>query len=93
MARPPTAAELRVLGRGLERYRQSFKAQPEAAKAWLGHGDRPVPAGLDPLELAAYTATASVILNLDETITSGIVASDEWLVARQLVGVATCGSI
>ena len=27
------------------------------------------PPGIDPVELAAYTATASVILNLDETIT------------------------
>ena len=32
-------------------------------------GESPVADGLDPAELAAYTATASVILNLDETIT------------------------
>ena len=31
-------------------------------------GESPVAVGLDPGELAAYTATAGVILNLDETI-------------------------
>ena len=56
--------------RGLERYRQFV---PLAARTrrpqWIAHGDNPVPKALDPIDLAAYTAAASVILNLDETIT------------------------
>ena len=34
-------------------------------------GVREVDDKLDPAELAAYTAVASIILNLDETITKG----------------------
>jgi hypothetical protein len=68
-ARPPLTAELQVLLRGLERYRASFASHPELATQWLKHGEQAAANGLDPIELAAYTATASVILNLDETIT------------------------
>jgi hypothetical protein len=35
----------------------------------LRHGESRLDDRLDPAELAAYTATAGVILNLDETIT------------------------
>ncbi len=68
-ARKPSEAELRVLLRGLERYLQTFSADKEAAQKFLRHGDSPPDAKLDPAELAAYMATAGVILNLDETIT------------------------
>ncbi len=68
-ARKPSDNELGVLGRGLERYRKNFRADPEAAKRFVHQGDSPVSDKFDPAELAAYTATAGVILNLDETIT------------------------
>jgi hypothetical protein len=68
-ARGPSPAELQILVRGLGRYQQVFASQPELAEQWLKHGERSLAHGLDPVELAAYTATASVILNLDETIT------------------------
>jgi hypothetical protein len=68
-ARPPEAKELQVLARGLERYRQTFIADREAAQRFIHHGDSPLDARTDPVELAAYAATAEVILNLDETIT------------------------
>jgi hypothetical protein len=67
LARPPTDAESQVLIRAVERYRQDF-AVADAEKL-IRHGDSPVPPSLDPRDLAAYTAAASVILNLDETIT------------------------
>jgi hypothetical protein len=67
--RPPAPAEVRVLVRGLERYRQAFRADVEAAERFVRHGDSPVGAADDPVELAACTATASIVLNLDETIT------------------------
>jgi hypothetical protein len=66
--RPPGPDELRVLARGLERYRRTFLSHPEAASEWLRHGERPSSPAVDPVDLAAYVATASVILNLDETI-------------------------
>jgi Protein of unknown function (DUF1553)/Protein of unknown function (DUF1549)/Planctomycete cytochrome C len=69
LARPPSQRELEVLVRGLERYRQAFKNDPSAAAQMIRHGESPLDSKLDPAELAAYTATASVILNLDETIT------------------------
>jgi hypothetical protein len=69
VARRPTSSELQVLERGLERYRRNFQAEPESAKRLIRHGDSPVDGNVDPVELAAYTATAEVILNLDETIT------------------------
>jgi hypothetical protein len=68
-ARTPTPAELSVLMRGLDRYRQKFQADPEGAKRFAHQGDSPVNEKLDPVELAAYQAVASIILNLDETIT------------------------
>jgi hypothetical protein len=68
-ARSPDDLELKVALRGLDRYRRSFRAQPDLATKWIAHGDNPVPPGIDPIDLASHTAAASVILNLDETIT------------------------
>jgi hypothetical protein len=68
-ARPPAATELQILARGLERYRQKFSADREEALRFIRHGESKPDPRLDPVELAAYTATAEVILNLDETIT------------------------
>jgi hypothetical protein len=69
VGRLPTSSELQVLERGLARYRESFISDPDSAKRFIRHGDSPVDAQTDPVELAAYSATAEVILNLDETIT------------------------
>jgi hypothetical protein len=69
LARAPSARELSAARRGWERYRQTFGSDKAAAEQFVRHGESPVPAGLDVAELAAYTATAGVILNLDETIT------------------------
>ncbi len=68
-ARGPSATELDLLTRGLKHYRETYDADPESAKSFIRHGESKVDAGLDPRELAAYLATAGVILNLDETIT------------------------
>jgi hypothetical protein len=69
VARRPISSELRVLERGLERYQKNFRADPESAKQFIRHGDSPIDGKSDPVELAAYTAMAGVILNLDEAIT------------------------
>jgi hypothetical protein len=68
-SRSPSPAELQIIVRGLNRYRESFQAHPELASQWMQQGPGPVLPGLETVELAAYIATASVILNLDETIT------------------------
>jgi hypothetical protein len=69
LARAPTAAELDVLRRGLERYIAAFRADKSAAEKLIQLGESPRDKQLDPALLAAYTAAAGVILNLDETIT------------------------
>ncbi len=68
-ARKPSPAELTVLRAGLERYRAAYGSNKESALQLIWHGDSPLDPKVDPVELAAYLATASVILNLDETIT------------------------
>ena len=63
------AAELAVLKKRhallLERYRKDPKAAAEVAKV----GKYPQAAGLDPVEHAAWTGIANILLNLDETLT------------------------
>ena len=56
-------------GAGWSGTARTFEADKEAALQLIRHGESPPDPKLDPVELAAYTATASVILNLDETIT------------------------
>jgi hypothetical protein len=67
-ARMPSATELAVLKRGLERYRQAYRIDAGGAGQLIRLGECGPDARLNPIELAAYTATAGVILNLDETI-------------------------
>ena len=53
----------------LERYLSIYHADQKTAKDLVHQGEAPVNETLDPVELAAYMTVASVILNLDETIT------------------------
>lgn len=69
LARAPDEAERRVLLGGLQRHRDAFARDPDAANRWIRNGEATVPTGLDPVELAAWTLTASTILNLDEALT------------------------
>ncbi len=69
LARPADPAERQVVLEMLHRFESRYAADRDAAKSFLRQGDSPV-AKLDARELAAYTAVASLILNLDETITS-----------------------
>jgi len=68
-SRKPTPAELKLLVGGFQRRLTTFRANPDAAKKLLAIGEQPLDTKIDPIELAAYTTSASVILNLDETIT------------------------
>ncbi|HXG09872.1 MAG TPA: DUF1553 domain-containing protein [Gemmataceae bacterium] len=69
MARPPQPAELKILLDSLEHYRARYRGDREAARKLVHVGESPRDENLDIGELAAYTAVASLILNLDEAIT------------------------
>ena len=68
-ARRPTPAESEVLVKDFRYHMDKYLADRRAALRYLSHGEHPRDEKLDPAELAAYTAIASLILNLDETIT------------------------
>jgi hypothetical protein len=71
MARRPDAQESAVLKNIHDAQLAVFRANPAAAENLLKVGESPRDEKLDPCELAAWTTVASVILNLDETITKG----------------------
>jgi hypothetical protein len=68
-SRQPTANELKVLSEGLTADLTRLKQEPEATQKLLKFGDAKSAATLDAVDLAAYTLTANVLLNLDEVIT------------------------
>jgi len=68
-ARAPTPREAALLREALESYMADYKGNAEAARKYLNQGESPRDEELDVSELAAYSTLASLILNLDETIT------------------------
>ena len=68
-ARRPTSEEHEVLRRALDRYLKIYRDDPGGAGQLVSVGDTARDNALDVAELAAYTALASVLLNLDKTIT------------------------
>jgi hypothetical protein len=69
LARAPLDSELSALRRLLESQRTAFAKDPEAAAQFTRTGKAPTPAGLDPVQWAAWTDVARALLNLHETIT------------------------
>jgi hypothetical protein len=68
-ARRPDARESEILRSSWNYYRDLYQTDAEAAAKYLSQGDsRPDP-NLDAKELAAYATVASLILNLDATVT------------------------
>jgi hypothetical protein len=68
-ARPPDAKELDTLAQVLEQQLAYYRADRNAALRLLSEGVSQRGEALDPSEHAAWTMMASLILNLDETIT------------------------
>jgi hypothetical protein len=68
-ARRPSDRELQVVLRNLSWQMDYFGQNPREATRLLSIGEKRNEAKLDAVELAAYSATASLILNLDEVIT------------------------
>jgi hypothetical protein len=61
--------EIAVLEKSLERFRQEYRERPQDAEKYLAQGESPRDPKLDAAELAAYATVASLLLNLDETVT------------------------
>jgi len=69
--RMPKAEELAILKRVFEGRLAKYQSDIAAAKKLLAVGESPADATLPAAELAAWASVASVILNLDETVTRG----------------------
>ena len=69
--RRPDSDEFSILSKSFSQLHESFSAGGSEASALLTVGESAPDAGIDPVELAAYTALANLILNLDEVITKG----------------------
>ena len=68
LARRPSEQEVGPL---VSLYRETVAAgtaAPESAAALIANAENPPPANLPPVELAAWTTVANVLLNLDETL-------------------------
>jgi hypothetical protein len=70
LGRPAAPEQKRVLQRALDRFTRRYQDDPKAAEEFLAQGDSARDKTLDTAQLAAYTAVASLILNLDEVITN-----------------------
>jgi Protein of unknown function (DUF1553)/Protein of unknown function (DUF1549)/Planctomycete cytochrome C len=68
LARAPRGGEIPVLVGLLEHHYDQYRADPGAAAALVATGLAPAPADIDPVELAAWTSVARVLLNLQETL-------------------------
>lgn len=71
LARRPTDAETKVLLDLYEKQIKRFAGNPDGALKLINLGEAKRNEKLDVTELAAWTSIASMILNLDETITKG----------------------
>ncbi len=69
LARPPEKKELAVLEKTYREQKANFARNTRAAEDLIAVGESPRPQELDPVELAAMTGVANVLLNLNETIT------------------------
>ena len=69
LCRPPTNGELDILLEGVRANLDSYRGDNDAARQLVQTGEYPMASTLDASELAAYTVLASLVLNLDETVT------------------------
>jgi hypothetical protein len=68
-ARKPTTDETQILQDGLNADLARFSAETPNAESLLAFGDAKSSSDVDKAELAAWTLTANVLLNLDEVVT------------------------
>jgi hypothetical protein len=65
----PTAAEAEILLASLRYYLDIFRSDPAAATKFLKVAGVPDDRAVNSVEFAAYATVASMILNLDKTVT------------------------
>jgi len=68
LARQPAADELKIVVDELAVHRAKYAKDEAAAKLAIAHGESKPDAKLPPVDLAAYTVVANMLLNLDETV-------------------------
>lgn len=68
-SRRPTLRESKILKAALDKQRAHFKTHVDDAKKVIAAGESPASGTSDPVALASYTMVASLLLNLDETVT------------------------
>ncbi len=69
LGRGPSRTELSVVTNALKQHLTRYESDPEAAKQVVSFGESKPDGTLKVPELAAYTLTANLLLNLDETVT------------------------
>jgi hypothetical protein len=69
LSRSPSTREQTVLDQLFKSSRERYLRDSEAAVAVSAHGSAPRQSSADPVVVAAWTAVASALLNLDEAIT------------------------
>jgi hypothetical protein len=69
LTREPAPAEYDAFDQAYRKFTAYYREHPQDAERYLAHGESPRDKKLDTAQLAAYTAVASMILNLDEAIT------------------------
>ncbi|HUQ93254.1 MAG TPA: DUF1553 domain-containing protein, partial [Bryobacteraceae bacterium] len=69
LARPPKDHESKILQSVFDQLHARYAADREAAGKYLNQGESPRDPRLDIVDLAAHTGVASLLLNLDETVT------------------------
>jgi cytochrome c553 len=69
LQRDPEPEETELLAALYEKHREQYAEDKAAAEALVGVGESKPPRGIDPVELAAWTSVARVVLNLHEAIT------------------------
>ena len=71
LQRLPRVEELETLLPLLAKHRTAYQTDADAASKLVAIGLAPLPAGINVVELAAWTHIARVLFNLHETITRG----------------------
>jgi hypothetical protein len=67
-SRAPTTKELTLLRGSLQKYQTRFRSSVKDAEKYLSQGESPRNTTFDAVDLAAHTAVASVLINMDEAI-------------------------
>lgn len=68
LSRAPLPEEADILLKLYEKHLAEFSAEPASASAFVQVGEKPVPEGMDPIQLAAWSSVSRTILNTHEMI-------------------------